>query len=42
MVNVPIKGQNPWKWEHCCRGRLRDVLADCCTLGLYCETITLQ
>jgi len=25
-----------------CRGRLRNLLADCCTLGLYCVTITRQ
>jgi len=23
-----------------CRGRLRNLLADCCTVGLYCTTIT--
>jgi len=22
-----------------CRGRMRNLLADCCTLGLYCLTI---
>jgi len=25
-----------------CRGRLRNLLADCCTLGLFCVTITRQ
>jgi len=24
------------------RGRLRNLLADCCNLGLYCVTITRQ
>jgi len=32
------------KWQHCfaCRGRLRNVLADCCTLCLHCVTVTRQ
>ena len=25
-----------------CRGRLRNLLADCCTIGRYCVTITRQ
>jgi len=29
-------------WSSACRGRLRNLLADCCTLGLYCVTMTRQ